>query len=219
MDFNNDLEYKQFLEALREAELAKPYAEMDADLVQECTEQLLELDGKIIELSPKEVARRVRAIPFVGKRKRRIKRVLAVAAVLTTLFLLANLVAYGIDANSRNIITFFQDTIHSLSAGDRVDIDQYSFYKSKNTRSYASLAAFNAAEDYAIYVPQYIIEKDLLTQVVVMGAQDVKIVALVLSDAQVDLQITIGKPVDKELAETAQRTVVCDTVTYYIFED
>lgn len=79
------------LETLLERELAKPYTEIDADLITECTAQLLELDGYTVQLSEEEIRRRVQAIPFRRERNRRWQKV---AAAVATLLLLLVIVLY-----------------------------------------------------------------------------------------------------------------------------
>lgn len=89
----------EHLNAVINTEMEKPYEEIDADLIDACTELILELQGKNFTLSNEEVEELVRKIPFAEvadfkatpqkKRKKTTKRkillIAAVTAILSTL--------------------------------------------------------------------------------------------------------------------------------------
>ena len=84
---------KDKLMAIILLETSKDYKEMDSDLVTECVDFLMELEGKE-RLTKAEIEKRVSEIPFKGKvtainsyakKKIRAKRIAIIAAVLAVL--------------------------------------------------------------------------------------------------------------------------------------
>lgn len=84
------------LYAVMNEETEKPYEEMDSDLIENCVELILELQGKNFTLSNEEIEERVRNIPFVevadfkatNKNKRKKinkKKLLLIAAIISAI--------------------------------------------------------------------------------------------------------------------------------------
>ena len=95
---------KDKLMAIILLETSKPYKEMDSDLVTECVDFLMELEGKE-KLTKSEIEQRVNAIPFKGKvtaigsytkKRLRAKRLAVIAAILAVIIALLGIIAVGI---------------------------------------------------------------------------------------------------------------------------
>lgn len=75
------------VEALLSAELAKPYQEMDADFMKECSDFLLQLDGYHAALSQEEISNQVKAV-LSAHRKRIFRRITLLACLAAAIFTL-----------------------------------------------------------------------------------------------------------------------------------
>lgn len=83
---------RQRVEALLSAELAKPYQEMDADFIKECSDFLLQLDGYHAALSQEEIADQVKAV-LSGRRKRIFRLITLISACLAAAIFTLNWMA------------------------------------------------------------------------------------------------------------------------------
>lgn len=86
-------------------EMAKPYEEIDAELIESCVELILELQGKNFTLSNEEIEEKVRKIPFVEvadleaarKKRKKInkKKILLIAAIIAILCAIMAIMSSG----------------------------------------------------------------------------------------------------------------------------
>ncbi len=164
---------KDKLMAIILLETAKDYKKMDSDLVTECVDFLMELEGKE-RLTKEEIEQRVKEIPFKGrvmalnsyaKKKLRAKRIAIIAAVLAVLITLFGILAIG---SGDTITEFFRqmgDSIHELLDGSPKEYDNITFYKYDETKTFSSLEEFAKSEGIEVLYPTWLPENEKIVNV------------------------------------------------------
>ncbi len=105
---NSNKDKSQLIEHLYDvlnAEMAKPYEEIDAELIEACVELILELQGKNFTLSNEEIENLVRKIPFIEvadfeaarkqRKKTNKKKILLIAAIIAILCAIMAIISSG----------------------------------------------------------------------------------------------------------------------------
>lgn len=215
-NFNSAIErqsLKDKLMAIILIETSKPYTETDSDLVKECVDFLMELEGKE-RLTKEEIEKRVNEIPFWGKaeamasyaRKRlRAKRLALIAAVLAIIIALLGIIAIGSGDASDELMKRVGAIVEEWLPGTSKDYDGITVYKSNETKTYSSIEEFAKSEEIEILYPTWLPE----------GAKLLNVNYALYSDRE-EYSYRTGNPfcnVDVKLNEgLAEETkVVCNT--------
>lgn len=177
MENNRDKTAKQSLKdklmAIILLESEKDYREMDSELIKECVDFLMELDGEE-GLSKKEIEQRVAAIPFKGKvtainsyakKKIRAKRLAVVAAVLAFIIALFGILAIASGSTTSELLRQVGQTIHSWFEGGSVDYGDITVIKPDGTRTYSSLEKLEESENLNILYPTWLPENEKIIKV------------------------------------------------------
>lgn len=168
---NQSLKDKLMAIILLESE--KDYREMDSELIKECVDFLMELEGKE-RLSKKEIEQRVAAIPFKGKvtainsyakKKMRAKRLAVVAAVLAFIIALFGILAIASGSTTSELLRQVGQTIHSWFEGGSVDYGDITVIKPDGTKTYSSLEKLEESENLNILYPTWLPENEKIVKV------------------------------------------------------
>ncbi len=155
---------KDKLMAIILLETSKDYTVMDSDLVSECVDFLMELEGKQ-RLTRKEIEQRVSEIPFKGKvtaigsyakKKMRAKRLAVIAAVLAVIIALLGIIAVG---SGNTIGEFYRKLTHSVMQkleNNPTTVDGVTFGKSDKTTKYSSIEELMRSEEIEILYPTWL---------------------------------------------------------------
>ena len=173
-DFNAEKQsLKDKLMAIILLESSKDYREMDSDLIKECVDFLMELEGKE-RLSKEEIEQRVAAIPFKGKvtaissyakRKIRAKRLAVVAAVLAFIIALFGILAIASGSTTSELLRQVGQTIHSWFEGGSVDYGDITVIKPDGTKTYSSFEKLEESEELNILYPTWLPENEKIVKV------------------------------------------------------
>lgn len=164
---------KDKLMAIILLETSKNYREMDSDLVTECVDFLMELEGKE-KLTKEEIEQRVNAIPFKGKitaidsylRKRiRAKRIAVIAAVLAVLLALFGITAIASGNTVSEIFRQIGNSIHQLLEGSPKEYGNITLYKSDETKTYSSIEELAQSEGIEILYPSWLPENEKIIKI------------------------------------------------------
>ncbi len=123
--FNKDKKSDTLIERLytvMDLESQKPCEEIDTDLIEACTELILELQGKNLTMSKEEIQEKVSIIPFVdmddfnkAKRKKVNKRrLLLLAAIISILCILLSTTSISQNFDSHRMYQFVKDKFGSV---------------------------------------------------------------------------------------------------------
>ena len=215
------------LYAVLNREIEKPREEMDADLLEACTELILELQGKNFTLSNEEIEERVRKIPFVDiadinnaaqtKRKKiRKRRILLIAAVIAILITLLTIMTSGSELNKMH--EFFNEkfgAVYNVPVGiPFMDGDDEHLHLGKDTH-YESVEDFRKNESYNILLPSEDSTKAFeLTDITVMHSINQIIVSF---DKTINsFEITLGSGVPQWVLDNVENTTEINGILCYV---
>lgn len=164
---------KDKLMAIILLETSKDYKKMDSDLVTECVDFLMELEG-IERLTKEEIEQRVNEIPFKGKvtalnsyakKKLRAKRIAVIAAVLAVLIALFGIFAIGSGGVIEEFFRKMGDSISEILDDGPKEHSGITFYKNDKTITYSSLEEFKESEGVDILYPTWLPEDEKIVEI------------------------------------------------------
>lgn len=164
---------KDKLMAIILLETSKDYKEMDSDLVTECVDFLMELEGKQ-KLTKSEIEQRVNEIPFKGKvtaigsyakKKIRAKRLAVIAAILAVIVALFGIIAVASGNTLDEIFRQIGNYIFELSDGSTMERDNITFVKPNETKTYSSIEELAKSEGIEILYPTWLPENEKIVKV------------------------------------------------------
>lgn len=186
-------------------ETSKDYKKMDSDLVTECVDFLMELEGKE-RLTKEEIEQRVNEIPFKGKvtalnsyakKKLRAKRIAIIAAVLAVLIALLGIFAIG---SGDTVTEFFRkvgDSISEILDNGPKEHSGITFYKNDKAITYSSLEEFKESEGVDILYPTWLPEDEKIIEISYLVVEETEIYSLHSNEPNHSITIEV----DTELAE------------------
>ncbi len=154
-------------------ETSKDYKEMDSDLVTECVDFLMELEGKE-KLTKSEIEQRVNEIPFKGKvtaigsyskKKIRAKRLAVIAAILAIIVALFGIIAIASGNTISEIFRQMGNSIHQLLEGGPKEYGNITLYKSNETKKYSSIEELAQSEGIEILYPSWLPENEKIIKI------------------------------------------------------
>ena len=164
---------KDKLMAIILLETSKDYKEMDSDLVTECVDFLMELEGKQ-KLTKSEIEQRVNEIPFKGKvttigsytkKKIRAKRLAVIAAVLAAIIALFGIIAIASGNTLDEIFRQIGNYIFELSEGSTMERNNITFIKPNGTKTYSSIEELAESEEIEILHPTWLPENEKIVEI------------------------------------------------------
>lgn len=164
---------KDKLMAIILLETSKDYKEMDSDLVTECVDFLMELEGKQ-RLTKAEIEKRVGEIPFKGKvttissnakKKMRAKRIAVIAAVLAVLLAIFSIVAISLGSAEDSIVDrYIKQIVEFMKCGDGLAFENIELIKPNESKTYSSAEELVRDEKIAILFPTRLPDNGRITK-------------------------------------------------------
>ncbi len=164
---------KDKLMAIILLETSKNYKEMDSDLVTECVDFLMELEGKE-KLTKKEIEQRVNAIPFKGKvaaissytkKRLRAKRIAVIAAILAVIVTLFGIIAVASGDFFDNFLRNMGSSFHEWIENGPKEHGDITLYKSDVTKTYSSIEKLAEDEEIEILYPTWLPENEKIISI------------------------------------------------------
>ena len=164
---------KDKLMAIILLETSKPYKEMDSDLVTECVDFLMELEGKE-KLTKSEIEQRVNEIPFKGKvtaigsyakKKIRAKRLAVIAAILAVIVALFGIASLASGDTFDMLLRKFGNAYHDLFKNGPLEVDGITIYNDEDIVTYSSIYELVKAEEIEILYPSWLPENEKIINV------------------------------------------------------
>lgn len=164
---------KDKLTAIILLETSKDHKEMDSDLVTECVDFLMELEGKQ-RLTKAEIEKRVNEIPFKGKvtaissnakKKMRAKRIAVIAAVLAVLLAIFSIVAISLGSAEDSIVDrYIKQIVEFMKCGDGLAFENIELIKPNESKTYSSAEELVRDEKIAILYPTWLPDNEKITK-------------------------------------------------------
>ena len=164
---------KDKLMAIILLETSKPHKEMDSDLVTECVDFLMELEGKE-RLTKSEIEQRVRNIPFTAtdniysktKKQFRLKTLAIIAAVLAILLAVFTAIAVATSYDPvMNLLKEISHTITELTDGESVEVNGVTITKPDGIATYTTLEELLEEEKIDVLYPTWLPDNEEITSV------------------------------------------------------
>ncbi len=215
---------KDKLMAIILLETAKDYKKMDSDLVTECVDFLMELEGKE-RLTKEEIEQRVNEIPFIGKvtalnsyakKKLRAKRIAVIAAVLAVLIALFGIFAIG---SGDTVTEFFRqmgDSIHEFLDGGPKEHNNITFYKADVTKTYSSIEELVKDEKIEILYPTWLPENEKIVKVWYLDEDVVKRYVMHSNIPEHGIDVDVGASLTETLKTNSLNKEIAGYKVYYI---
>ncbi len=214
---------KDKLMAIILLETSKEYKEMDSDLVTECVDFLMELEGKE-RLTKKEIEQRVNAIPFKGKvtaigsyakKKMRAKRLAVIAAVLAVIVALFGIIAIASGSSSFELLRQVGQTIHEWFEGGSVDYGDITFIKPNITKKYASIEKLTKNEEIEILYPSWLPENEKIVKVWYMIDDNSEEYLLQCSNPLHSISVVVNSNLSEEVKSSCTEIEINGYLVYY----
>ncbi len=215
---------KDKLMAIVLLETAKDYKEMDSDLVTECVDFLMELEGKE-RLSRKEIEQRVKEIPFKGKvtainshakKKIRAKRIAIIAAVLAVLIALFGMFAVASGNTLDEIFSRLGKYISEMSAGSSIEYNDITFVKPDETKKYPSIEVLAKDEEIDILYPTWLPDNEKIVTVWYMNVDDSERYVMYGDKTEYSINVFINKDLSKNTKSNCLMKEVSGCPIYYL---
>lgn len=164
---------KDKLMAIILLETSKDYKEMDSNLVTECVDFLMELEGKQ-RLTKAEIEQRVSEIPFKGKvtaigsyakKKLRAKKLAVIAAVLAVIIALFGIIAIASGDSFKEFFIRMGNAVYELIESGSINNDKITYIKPNETKTYTSVEELIKNEELEILYPTWLPENEKIVKV------------------------------------------------------
>lgn len=208
-------------------EASKPYKEMDSDLVTECVDFLMELEGKE-RLTKAEIEQRVRNIPFIAtdniytktKKHFRLKTLAAIAAILAILFAIFAVVSVATSYNPvMNLLKEISHTITEMFDGESVDVGGVTINKHGESIEYASLEELLEKENIDILYPAWLPDNEEITSVWFIDDVQSDYYILKCENATYSITVSPNESITDEIKESLSFKEINKFSVYYEYND
>ena len=214
---------KDKLMAIILLETSKDYKEMDSDLVTECVDFLMELEGKQ-RLTKAEIEQRVKEIPFKGKvtaigsytkKKLRAKRLAVIAAVLAVLLALFGIIAVALGSSPIELLKNLGYSVIEMIDGDTIEYDNITLIKPNESKKYSSIEELLEKENMNILYPSWLPENEKIISVWHIVEGESARYVLQCNNSYHSIEIFLNSKVkEKTKSECFEKEIGCYTVYY-----
>lgn len=218
---------KDKLMAIILLETSKDYKEMDSDLVTECVDFLMELEGKE-KLTKKEIEQRVSEIPFKGKvtaigsyakKKMRAKRLAVIAAILAVIIALVGVIAVGA---GDTISEFYRKLTYSVMQkleNNPTTVDGITFNKSDKTTKYSSIEELVGSEKIEILYPTWLPQDEKIVSVWYTFEYGVESYIFQCKNPNNSFSVDFKKELTESLKSDCTKKEIAGLAVYYCYKE
>ena len=215
---------KDKLMAIILLETSKDYKEMDSDLVTECVDFLMELEGKE-RLTKAEIEKRVSEIPFKGKitainsyakKKMKAKRLAVIAAILAVIIALLGIIAVGA---GDTISEFYRKLTYSVMQkleNNPTTIDGVTFSKSDKTKMYSSIEELMKSEKIEILYPTWLPKDEKIIGVWYSDDYIAETYIFQCADPLHSIDVQLNKDMTEDLKSNCTKREIAGYSVFYI---
>lgn len=218
---------KDKLMAIILLETSKPCREMDSDLVTECVDFLMELEGKE-RLTKSEIEQRVNEIPFKGKvtaigsytkKKVRAKRLAVIAAVLAVIIALFGIFAIASGDTFSELFRQMGSSLLDMLDKGNADYNGITIYKPNETKEYSSINELVEEEGIEILYPSWLPENEKIVSVIYFVEGETKTYSLQCDNPAYSISIVLDSELNDNLKSDCTEKEIAGHTVYYDFKD
>lgn len=203
------------LEQIIQAEEAKPEAERNADLIDECIREIAELKGVKADFSDEEVKEITDKLIKKIDREKRKKRLVRYVAGIAAMFVLVG----GITACTINpaLINWFIKIAH-MPFGNIVEQEKITFICQGIPEEYENVDQLLKSQNLNIYYPVYLPTNVQLKSIEIVDLNGSKTALFVFSDSDLHFTVQFGQT-DTMNRDTITSVVEANGLSFDIFEN
>ncbi len=214
---------KDKLMAIILLETAKDYKEMDSDLVTECVDFLMELEGKE-RLSRKEIEQRVNDIPFKGrvtafssyaKRRIRAKRLAIIAAVLAVLIALFGMFAIASGNTLDEIFREIGSYLWEMPDGSSIEYNDITFIKADETKKYSSFEELAESEGIDILYPTWLPDNEKIVRILYINEDNSERYLMHCNKREYSIDVDMGADLSENTKSNCLKKEIAGYLVYY----
>lgn len=218
---------KDKLMAIILLETSKDYKEMDSNLVTECVDFLMELEGKQ-RLTKAEIEQRVNEIPFKGKitaigsyaKKRiRIKKLAIIAAVLAFIFVLFSIFAFATGNNPIELLKQMGHAIIEMIDGETVDVGGVTIYAPHKTKEYDSIETLLKEEEIDILYPTWLPGNEEIVSVLYLFDEQAESYILQCNNVTYNINVNLNATISDDVKNDCTEERIGNLDLYYFVEE
>ncbi len=179
LDRNSEDKIQDTIEKLRaiiQIESSKPANEMDADLIDECVDHLMELEDLedlTSEQIDKNIAIIINKIKNNSQPKKNVRfKALLVAACVAIVLLIANVVAMAFGINSVSVLKQLGNSIIEMFSGEKVEYNEITVIKENGILSFSNFDEFREKTGLDILYPYALPQDAELNTIILTGTYD-----------------------------------------------
>lgn len=213
---------KDKLMAIILLETSKDYKEIDSDLVTECVDFLMELEGKQ-KLTKAEIEQRVNAIPFKGKvtaissytkKKIRAKRLAVIAAILAVIVALFGIIAIASGNTFDMLLQKFNSAYHDLFKNGPLEVDGITIYNDKGAVTYSSIYELVEVEEIEVLYPTWLPKNEKIVKVWYLTQGEVETYIFQSDNPLHSIEIKINSELSQEIKTNWTEKTIGDLTVY-----
>ncbi len=214
---------KDKLMAIILLETSKDYKEMNSDLVTECVDFLMELEGKE-KLTKSEIEQRVSKIPFKGKvtavgsyakKKIRARKLAIIAAVLAVIIALLAIIAVGSGDTISEFCRKLTYSVMQMLDDGPTTIDGITFNKSDKTTMYSSIEELAEKEKIEILYPTWLPQNEKIVSVWYTVEYGEESCILQCNNPNNSFSVELNKDLTENLKLDCKEKEIAGYVVYY----
>lgn len=227
--YKNNADAIKYLSILQDREAQKPVEEMDCELISSCVKILLNLQGKKVSLTEKEIEEKVRKISFAessdnvkefkvnknARTKTTQRRILLIAAVIAILVAILSFVSVAFEWDIRNVIKENFGSILNVPVAVEQNINDETFINNGENRVYTDINEFVKHEKTfsSLLLPGALPDNCKIAGIMVYGSE----VVIKFNDETLSLSITKNGTVPLYLCDS-QNAIKINNISCYVEE-
>ncbi len=212
---------KDKLRAIIALESSKLYEKIDSDLITECVDFLMELEGEE-QLTKYEIEKKIEEIPFKGKdrtdkKKPSVKvRLLIAAALLFAALVIGGILTVGTSNDKMTLLNDLALVIHSINRDDgSISVGDIEIFNDRRSKRY-TVDEFKENKVMQILFPCWLPDGNEIEKIVLSHVNGHDECSLHCTDARYSIGLYIDKPlVLPENSSYIEKTV--NSITFYYF--
>ena len=188
------------LNAIILLEVSKDYKEMNSELVSDCVDVLMELEGKK-RLTKEEIRQRVNAIPFEGKtaslsnkQKKNIKskKIILVAAVIMVILSLFAILGFASNDWICNFLNSSGIVFNKRLDDGPVEYENVTFFKTDETVHYSSVEELVKTEGVTVLYPGWMPDYEKIVDITYTRIGDIEKYSYLCENPYYGISVEIG---------------------------
>lgn len=214
---------KDKLSAIILLEISKPYEKIDSDLVDECVDFLMELDGKE-RLSKSEIKERINNIPFKGrvtalgtdvKKKVRAKRLALIAAVFALIIAIFSIFTLASEDFFGDLLYKMGHKLMEIMDERTLEYGNISMYNDDESRVYETVDEFVEAEGISILYPTWFPNEEKVAMLMYSREGEAEHYTISCTEPMHSIGVYPGEPIHESMKQDCRMKEISGYEVYY----